>query len=109
MSGSRALLVFAKTPKPGKVKTRLLAAVSAEVAAALHEGCIADTLRLVRKIRGGDVVVFSAGGGRLFCQPGEEGRKRGRFCGVPHPRKRNLGAAWEPGFKSVFLGYCLRG
>jgi len=35
MSGSRALLVFAKTPKPGKMKTRLLAAVSAEVAAAL--------------------------------------------------------------------------
>jgi glycosyltransferase A (GT-A) superfamily protein (DUF2064 family) len=35
MSGSRALLVFAKTPKPGKVKTQLPAAVSAEVAPAL--------------------------------------------------------------------------
>jgi len=33
MSGSRALLVFAKTPKVGKVKTRLLAAVSAQAAA----------------------------------------------------------------------------
>src|SRR5258708_9124866 len=69
MSGSRALLVFAKTPKPGKVKTRLLAAVAAEVAAALHEGCIADTLRLGREIRGGRGFVVSAGGGRLFLTP----------------------------------------
>ena len=67
MSGSRALLVFAKTPKPGKVKTRLLTAVSAEVAAALHEGCIADTLRLVRKMRGCDVFMFAAGGTGIFA------------------------------------------
>ena len=66
MSGSRALLVFAKTPKPGKVKTRLLAAVSAEVAAALHAACIADTLRLARKMRGCDAFLFGGGGTSYF-------------------------------------------
>src|SRR5258708_32994455 len=66
MSGTRVLLVFAKTPKPGKVKTRLLASVPAEVAAALHEACIADTLGLARKMRGCDGLVYAAGGTSYF-------------------------------------------
>jgi hypothetical protein len=66
MSGSRALLVFAKTPKPGKVKPRLLPAVSVEDAPTLHAACILDTLRLVRKMRGCDVFVFGAGGMKYF-------------------------------------------
>jgi glycosyltransferase A (GT-A) superfamily protein (DUF2064 family) len=61
MSGSRALLVFAKTPKPGKVKTRLLAAVSADTAAALHPACIEDTLRLSRQMRGCFAPAFKKG------------------------------------------------
>lgn len=100
MSSSRALLIFAKTPQPGKVKTRLLAAVSAEIAAALHEACIADTLHLARKVRGCDVFVFAAGGTSYF-------RKVVKRQGVARvrvlPQKgADLGARMENAFRKCF-------
>ena len=105
MSGARALLVFAKTPKPGKVKTRLLAAVSAEVAAGLHAACIADTLRLARKMRGCDVLVFAAGGTGYFRglvkKQGSGARLR-----VSPQRGAELGARMESAFRKCFaMGY----
>ncbi len=48
------------------MKTRLLAAVSPKIAAALHEACIEDTLRLALKMRGCEVFVFAAGGTGYF-------------------------------------------
>src|SRR5260370_24146404 len=108
MSGSRALLVFAKTTKPGKVKTRLLAAVSAEVAAALHEACVADTLRLVRKMRGCDVIVFAAGGARYFRELVKK-QKRGARVRVLPQRGEELGAPVGNAFrKRVAMGYRAR-
>ena len=105
MSGSRALLVFAKTPKPGKVKTRLLAAVSAEVAAALHEGCIADTLRLVRKMRGCDVFMFAAGGTGYFRKLVRK-RESGERLRVMPQHGTELGARMENAFRKCFaMGY----
>jgi rSAM/selenodomain-associated transferase 1 len=105
MSGSRALLVFAKTPKPGKVKTRLLAAVSAEVAAALHEACVADTLRLARKLRGCDVFVFAAGGTSYFRKMVEE-QGSGLRVQVLAQRGADLGARMESAFRKCFaMGY----
>jgi uncharacterized protein len=105
MSGSRALLVFAKTPKPGKVKTRLLAAVSADVAAGLHAGCIEDTLRLARKMRGCDAFVFAAGGTghfrRLVTKQGSSARMQ-----VLPQRGAELGARMENAFRKCFaMGY----
>jgi len=105
MSGSRALLVFAKTPKPGKVKTRLSAAVSAEVAAALHEACIADTLRLARKMRGCDVFVFAAGGTSYFRKLVKERGSGARVRVLPQ-RGVDLGARMENAFRKCFaMGY----
>jgi rSAM/selenodomain-associated transferase 1 len=105
MSGSRALLVFAKTPKPGKVKTRLLAAVSAEVAAALHEACIADTLRFARKMRGCDVFLFAAGGTSYFRRLVKKRRSGGRVRVLPQ-RGAELGARMENAFRKCFaMGY----
>jgi len=105
MSGLRALLVFAKTPKPGKVKTRLLAAVSAEVAAALHEACIADTLRLVRKMRGCDAIVFAAGGTRYFRELVKK-QKRGARVRVLPQRGEELGVRMGNAFRKCFaMGY----
>jgi rSAM/selenodomain-associated transferase 1 len=105
MSGSRALLVFAKTPEPGKVKTRLLAAVSAEVASALHEACILDTLRLAKRLRGCDVFVFAAGGTGYFRGLMEEQGRRGRFRVLPQ-RGAELGARMESAFRKCFaMGY----
>src|SRR5882724_7176035 len=105
MSGSRALLIFAKTPKPGKVKTRLLAAVSPEVAAALHKACIADTLRLARKMRGCDVLVFAAGGTSYFRRV-LRGQESGARLRVLPQRGADLGARMESAFRKCFaLGY----
>jgi uncharacterized protein len=101
MSGSRALLVFAKTPEPGKVKTRLLAAVSAEVAAALHEACIADTLRLVQQMRGCDVFVFAAGGTSYFRKLLKKEGSGARVRVMPQ-RGADLGARMENAFRKCF-------
>ena len=105
MSGSRALLVFAKTPQPGKVKTRLLAAVPAEVAAALHEACIADTLRLVLKMRGCDVFLFAAGGTSYFRRLVKKQKSGARVRVLPQ-RGTDLGARMENAFRKYFsMGY----
>jgi rSAM/selenodomain-associated transferase 1 len=105
MSGSHALLVFAKTPQPGKVKTRLLAAVPAEVAAALHEACIADTLRLALKMRGCDVFLFAAGGtsdSRRLVKK----QKSGVHVRVLPQRGADLRARMENAFRKCFsMGY----
>lgn len=51
ISGSRALvLVFAKAPAPGKVKTRLMPKLSAARAAAVHRACLADVLCTVASL-----------------------------------------------------------
>jgi uncharacterized protein len=105
MSGSRALLVFAKTPKPGKVKTRLLAAVSAEVASALHGACVADTLRLARKLRGCEVFVYAAGGTSYFRKLVKGGGSGARVRVLPQ-RGADLGARMESAFrKCLAMGY----
>lgn len=105
MSSSSALLVFAKTPEPGKVKTRLLAAVPADVAAALHEACIADTLRSVRKMRGRDVFLFAAGGTSYFRRLVNK-QEGGLPVQVLPQRGADLGARMENAFRKCFaLGY----
>jgi rSAM/selenodomain-associated transferase 1 len=105
MSGSRALLVFAKTPKPGKVKTRLLPAVLAEAAANLHAACIADTLRLVRKVGGCDVLVFSAGGKNYFQKLTKQMGCATRVRVLPQ-RGADLGARMGSAFRKCFaMGY----
>ncbi|HWN75349.1 MAG TPA: TIGR04282 family arsenosugar biosynthesis glycosyltransferase [Candidatus Udaeobacter sp.] len=105
MSGSCALLVFAKTPKPGKVKTRLLAAVSAEDAAALHAACIEDTRRLALKLRGCDVFVFAAGGTRHFRKLVKKQGSGARVRVLPQ-RGSDLGTRMENAFRKCFaMGY----
>ena len=66
MNVTRALLIFAKAPNPGTVKTRLLAAISPKDAADLHAACIADTQYLSLSLRGVDVLWFVAGGQSYF-------------------------------------------
>jgi uncharacterized protein len=105
MSGSRALLVFAKTPKAGKVKTRLLAAVSADVAAALHAACIEDTLRLARRMRGCDAFMFAAGGTGYFRRLVKKQGSGARMQVLPQ-RGTDLGARMENAFRKCFaMGY----
>jgi len=46
MGPTRVVLVFAKPPRPGHVKTRLLQLLTAQQAAELHLVCLRDTLRM---------------------------------------------------------------
>ena len=45
------LVVFARTPHPGTVKTRLLATLSPQTAAALHLAMVTDLLKRLRQLR----------------------------------------------------------
>ena len=87
------------------MKTRLLAVVSAEVAAALHEACIAGTLRLARKMRGCDAIMFAAGGTSYFRKQVKK-RESGANVRVLPQRGADLGARMESAFRKCFaMGY----
>lgn len=105
MSVPRALLVFAKAPKPGNVKTRLLTAVSPKDAAELHAACILDALRLSQSVRGADVLWFVTGGQSYFRK-----LMKMQLCGrglkLFSQHGENLGARLEYAFRKTFqAGY----
>lgn len=50
MPRDSALVIFAKPPVPGRVKTRLLVTLSPSQAAALHRACLQDTLALLAAV-----------------------------------------------------------
>lgn len=64
MNKSRALIIFAKAPIPGEVKTRLQTHLSPEECATLYESFVIDTVRLAKKINKADTF--------LYCSPGIE-------------------------------------
>jgi rSAM/selenodomain-associated transferase 1 len=47
-----AVIVFCKPPVAGRVKTRLIGALSARQAAEVHEACAQDTIAMVRAVPG---------------------------------------------------------
>lgn len=64
MFGPQALVVFAKEPEPGRVKTRLCPPLGHEEAAALYTAFVEDTCALVRRqaFRDDRVVLYAPGG-----------------------------------------------
>lgn len=58
----KTILVFAKLPQPGRVKTRLLGTLSPREAAGLHEACLRDTLRMAGGVRGARLWLLLASG-----------------------------------------------
>lgn len=61
MAKKNALIIFAKAPVPGHVKTRLESHLSKEECASLHESFITDTVRLSMEVAGADIF--------LACHP----------------------------------------
>ena len=61
MTAPRAILVVAKAPAPGLVKTRLMSTYSADDAAALASAALLDTLDTALSVPGASVVVSLAG------------------------------------------------
>ncbi len=57
-SNTRRVLVFAREPRPGKVKTRLIPALGAAGAAALYERLLAETLGAVAGLKHGNAELW---------------------------------------------------
>jgi rSAM/selenodomain-associated transferase 1 len=56
----KRLIVFAREPVPGRVKTRLAAAIGDLAAAELYESMLQDVLKTARQLNGVETVVFWA-------------------------------------------------
>ncbi|HVS74039.1 MAG TPA: TIGR04282 family arsenosugar biosynthesis glycosyltransferase [Candidatus Acidoferrales bacterium] len=105
MTSPNALLIFAKAAVPGRVKTRLLPALSAAGAAEIQKACITDTLRMAGKVRGCDLFLFGAGGPvyfRALAQRGPLGQPRLYGAKLWPQRGRDLGERLENAFHKVF-------
>ncbi len=101
-STRKALLIFAKQPIPGKVKTRLVPPLSPEQAAALYRCMVEDVLAGVAQFR--DIDRF------LFYEDGEGAREffRKKVTGMTLAPQRgdDLGKRMAAAFGAVFaLGY----
>jgi uncharacterized protein len=99
---NKALLIFAKQPLPGKVKTRLSPPLSFEEAAAVYRCMLSDTLAKVADLTG--VVTF------LFFEPSGEAADffQENFPGIrTFPQQgEGLGERLEKAFELVFaLGF----
>lgn len=69
MKESRTLIIFAKAPVPGEVKTRLQTHLSPEECATLHESFVIDTVRIAKKINEADIFLYcNSGAEHLFFQ-----------------------------------------
>lgn len=62
MEHRKALIIFAKVPVAGQVKTRLVPPLSGEEAAKLYEAFLKDTLELAKSLEGVRVVLAVQGG-----------------------------------------------
>jgi hypothetical protein len=60
MQDARALVVFARLPVAGRVKTRLLGALMPQQCAQLHDACVRDTLAVASRLRRTDRFLFVA-------------------------------------------------
>ncbi len=98
------LLIFARTPVPGKVKTRLLPQLTPEQACALHAAMIEDTAELAGSFPGRRRILFSEDIPPLDLPPGTEtGRQAAGDLGarLSAALSENFAAGFE---KVVVLG-----
>lgn len=93
------MLLFARTPAPGRVKTRLGAGIGAAKAAAAQRACALDAIRLADSVRGCR---------RMLLVAGEESVWRREIGALPpgweseRQRGRDLGARLERAFAESF-------
>ena len=68
MAPPPALVILAKPPEPGSVKTRLIGELTPQQAAQLHRACLEDTAALVDSIPGCTHWLFLAGNAEKACE-----------------------------------------
>ncbi len=105
----RRLLIFAKLPEPGRVKTRLIPKLGPDGAALLYEAFLDDTIALCQGVREVDLEVWAAGG---ESAPDDERGSAAYFQGR-HPGLRlryqlgpDLGTRLRSAFETAFKEGC---
>jgi rSAM/selenodomain-associated transferase 1 len=98
----KALLIFAKQPQPGTVKTRLIPALSPQDAATLYNCMMTDTLAKMESLQGVDKLLFFAE------EPGASAFFHEFFPGMQiRPQTgKDLGERMEAAFHAAYsMGY----
>ncbi|MCL6480678.1 MAG: TIGR04282 family arsenosugar biosynthesis glycosyltransferase [Firmicutes bacterium] len=102
MPARNQILVFAKLPRAGRVKTRLVGTLSAQEAAALHLACLRDTLRMVETFGGAEPRLLLAADSRN-AQRFARRLGLGQNWQVRTQGRGTLGARLARAFRSGFL------
>ncbi len=98
---TRGLIIFAREPLPGMVKTRLAAALGDLAAAELYETMLQDVLKTARQLSDIETVVF------WDCEEESLLRLADRYrCCSRHQRSGDLGARMQAAFEVMFANGC---
>lgn len=97
----RGLIVFAREPLPGRVKTRLAAAIGDQAAADLYETMLQDVLKGVRDLSDVDTVVY------WDCEEGSLPLLAGKYrCRSRRQIPGDLGQRMREAFEEMFADGC---
>lgn len=97
----RGLIVFAREPIPGKVKTRLAAAVGDQVAADLYESMLQAVLKTCRQLDDVETIVYWA------CEEESLPRLDEKYrCSSRRQSMGDLGERMRGAFQEMFSGGC---
>lgn len=106
---SRRLIIFAKLPEPGHVKTRLIPTLGPDGAALLYEAFLDDTIAMCRGVAGVDLEVRVTGGEH----PADPEASGGAYFDLRHPGLRfryqvgdDLGTRLCGAFEAAFEEAC---
>lgn len=98
---SKGLIVFAREPLPGRVKTRLAAAIGEQAAAERYETMLRDVLNTVRQLAGVKTVVYWACEDEALPRLAEQYQCRSRRQGTG-----DLGERMQAAFEEMFADGC---
>jgi rSAM/selenodomain-associated transferase 1 len=97
----KGLIVFAREPLPGKVKTRLAASVGDQIAADLYEDMLQAVLAATRKLDDVETVVYWA------CEEEALPRLAEKYhCSSRSQKIGDLGQRMLAAFEAMFAGGC---
>lgn len=93
----KGLIVFAREPLPGQVKTRLASKIGNSAAAELYENMLRDVIETARQLTGVEAFVYWA------CDEASLPRLAEDFsCKSRHQGSGNLGQRMQAAFKEMF-------
>jgi rSAM/selenodomain-associated transferase 1 len=101
MNMKKALLIFAREPIPGLVKTRLAADIGSNAAASLYADMLHDALSISRQLCGIETVVFWACEEESLPRLSEQYR-----CSSRRQQTGDLGQRMQAAFEEMFSSGC---